>query len=260
MPPSRKSSKFGLFQYRLKVARAVLMMWRILHARHAHVPFQSVGLGRFGKVGRTDIGGVHTGIAHKDVGLGMETLDVSVIGDTDFRVGKFGKLLYGLRLGRPAIGRRDDAQPGAFALAELFQVIQQQSHAGEFQERDDEINLVGTGDFPPDFLAQRKDTVSTRKQVAHPEAGLWTDGFRTAVLLQQALLLGHHLHQEVGSVGYLHLLHKSVLRQYPVDQVHPVVHIFRILQLLPDGFCQVIGQDFGRFGGINLFAPTNQLM
>ena len=60
------------------------------------------------------------------------------------------------------------------------------------------------------------------------------------VLLQEVLLLGHHLHQEVGSVGYLHFFHKPVLGQYPVNQCHPVVHIFRVFQFLPNGFCQII--------------------
>ena len=33
------------------------------------------------------------------------------------------------------------------------------------------------------------------KQIAHPEAGLWSNGFRTAASLQQVFLLRHDLHQ-----------------------------------------------------------------
>ena len=127
---------------------------RILYTRHAHVPFQSVGLCRLRQVGGADIGSVHTGITHKDVSLGMETFDVGLIRNTNFRVRKHRKLLYGFGFSSSTISCGNNAQTGTFPLTEFLQIIKQQSHPGEFQERNNEINLVGTDDFPSDFLAQ----------------------------------------------------------------------------------------------------------
>jgi hypothetical protein len=59
---------------------------RIFYTRHAHVPFQSVGLCRLRQVGRTDIGSVHAGITYKDVSLGMEAFDVGLIRNMNFRM------------------------------------------------------------------------------------------------------------------------------------------------------------------------------
>ena len=59
---------------------------RIFYTRHAHVPFQSVGLCRLRQVGRADIGSVHAGITHKDISLGMKAFDVGLIRNMNFRM------------------------------------------------------------------------------------------------------------------------------------------------------------------------------
>ena len=97
---------------------------------------------------------MHTGIPYKDVSFGMQTFDFGLVRNSDFGMKKLGQLLDGLALGGTAICCGNDTQAGPFAVTEFFQIFKKETKTGHFQERDDKVNFIRTGYFPPDFFSQ----------------------------------------------------------------------------------------------------------
>ena len=52
---------------------------RIFYTCHTHIPFQPIGLSRFRKIGRTNIGRMHSRITNKNISLGMKSFDFGMI-------------------------------------------------------------------------------------------------------------------------------------------------------------------------------------
>ena len=80
---------------------------------HLHVPFQTIGNGRMGQVGRTHIGRGIPAVPLEQVRLGMEPGFFHVVRNPDFRIGQLGEQFNGLRVRGSHIGGGQHPQMAA---------------------------------------------------------------------------------------------------------------------------------------------------
>ena len=115
-----------------------------------HIPFQTIGNGRMGQVGRTHIGSGIATVPLKKIRFGMEPGFLHIIRNPHFRIGKLGKDLNGFGVCSTHIGSSQDPQM-ATGCSKSPQIGENQGQTRKFNKGNQKINSVAGGNFPAEF-------------------------------------------------------------------------------------------------------------
>lgn len=111
-----------------------------------HIPFETTGNGRVGKIGGSDIGRSKTGITVEHIRLGMQAGALGIIGNLDLDIFQLGHFLDGFDICCTHVGGCDNTQLAA-ALGKFGQFLHNQAQAAPFDEGNQHIDAVGGGNF-----------------------------------------------------------------------------------------------------------------
>ena len=143
-------------------------------AGEPHVPLDAVEQRRPRQVGGADVRGVEAGVAAEHPRLGVEPGAVGVVLDLDLGAELADEPVEGPPLGRPHVGRRDDAQRGA-ALPQPRSSGSRSRSPCHFTKAQQQVHLVAGVDLGPQLGAEVRLAVGVGEQRC---LGQWGAGAR----------------------------------------------------------------------------------
>ena len=132
-------------------------------------PLQAAGQRRARQIGAAHVGRAEARLALEQPGFRMQARAAAVERHAHLAARQSRQFIECARLGGAGVGGGEDAQSrGSLTLRaggrDLLQDVLQLAHAGDRDEADQDVDLIGRGQLAPDLLQQRRRTLAGREQ------------------------------------------------------------------------------------------------
>ena len=129
------------------------------------------------EVGAAHVGRAETRLALEQPGLRVQACAAAIEGNANLAPWQARQFIERARLGRAGVRRGQDAQPrSTLALCargrDLLQHVLQLTDPGYGDEADQDVDLIGRGQFAPDLLKQRRRALAGSEQPGNRETNL----------------------------------------------------------------------------------------